>query len=176
MNQEHRNQLFGQFVKLTWGCERHPEEVANMLVTKEDVEPRGLICAMCLSPKEGQEKGELEPKSLKLMLLQIHQSCSSLQQDVGTSAFVDHHINLIRGVAKTHFKDIEQALQTAITAYFQKTKELLNGRYFQDFYLAIQHLLALHSQSPQEPKERREATQWRNKLLNFIFGFEKLAG
>lgn len=128
--QEHRNATFNQFIKLLADCERHPGEVANMIVIKEEVEPRGLVCGLCLFGAEGAKAKELQPKSLKLMLLQIHQSCSALLANVPASAFVDHHINLIRGVAKTHFKEMEANLQPAIAVYFQRIRELLNGKYF----------------------------------------------
>lgn len=78
-----------------------------------------------------QEKELLEPKSLKMALLQIHQTCGTLASSVTTAAFVDHHVTLIRQIAGSHFKDFEESLQQAITVYFQKMRELLNGKYFQ---------------------------------------------
>ena len=78
-----------------------------MIVTKEEVSPRGLICALCLPPLETKkEKEDLEPKSLKMVLLQIHQSCSTVSSSITTTAFVDHHISLIRTITKNHFKEI----------------------------------------------------------------------
>ncbi len=56
------------------------------------------------------------------MMLQIHQSCQTLLSDAVTSAFVDHHIMLIRGIAKNHFKEIEATLQASITTYFHKIR------------------------------------------------------
>jgi len=53
---EHRHQIFGNFLKLSFECAHHPGEQANMIVTKEEVEPRGLICALCLPTTKLQGK------------------------------------------------------------------------------------------------------------------------
>jgi len=87
-----------------------------------------------------------------MMLLQIHQTCGTLLSDVTTAAFVDHHINLIRMIAKNHFKEFEANLQNAISVYFQKTRELLNGKYFIDFYTPIANVVALRTKGPSQDK------------------------
>jgi hypothetical protein len=45
-----------------------------------------------------------EIKPFKMALLQIHNTCKKLMTDVALAAFVDHHLNLIRGIARNHFK------------------------------------------------------------------------
>lgn len=78
-----------------------------------------------------------------MILLQMHQSCTTLTSSIPTAAFVDHHISLIRTITKNHFKDIEVNMHQAITVYFQKIKEMLNGKYFHEFYLTMQQLTLL---------------------------------
>ena len=148
MNEDIRGNIFNQFIKLSCRCDRHPEEIANLIITKEEVEPRGFVCALCLPMSEqARSKEDLEVKSLKMTLLQIHQSCQALLSDAMTAAFVDHHILLIRGIAKNHFKDIEPNLQAAISNYFQKIKDLLTGKYFQEFYLVMSNIEVLKSKN-----------------------------
>ena len=108
------------------------------------------------------------------MLLQIHQSCNTLSSSITTTAFVDHHISLIRTIAKNHFKEIETNLQSAITVYFQKIKELLNGKYFQQFYNIMQNLIVL--KTTKGKSDDREIQRFQQKLTSFIDLFQKMCG
>jgi hypothetical protein len=55
-NVEHRSLTFSSFLKLSFECPHHLGEQANMIVTKEEVSPRGLICALCLPGSKQQAK------------------------------------------------------------------------------------------------------------------------
>lgn len=52
MQEDLRNSIFSQFLKLGCECEKHQGEVANMIITKEEAELKGLVCVTCLSAKE----------------------------------------------------------------------------------------------------------------------------
>lgn len=110
-----------------------------------------------------------------MVLLQIHQSCQTLMGDAITAAFVDHHIFLIRSIIRNQFKDIEINLQSAVTNYFQKIRELLNGKYFNEFYQVMTSILNLKRHLDPSSDHRRLKILT-TKLLSFIFDFSKLAG
>ncbi len=57
MNEDIRGKIFNEFIKLTFECDHHPEEVANLIITREEAERRGLVCVLCL-PK--QENGKFK--------------------------------------------------------------------------------------------------------------------
>lgn len=85
-------------------------------------------------------------RPLKLVLTQVHQSCNALLSDLPTAAFIDHHLHLVRCLARTHLPASQPLLQAAIINCFQKYRDLITGRYFQDFYLI---LAAITSQQKQ---------------------------
>lgn len=139
-----------------------------MVITREEAESRGLACVLCLSGQQGKEESEV--RSLKMTLLQIHQSCQTLMGDATTAAFVDHHILLIRGIVRNQFKEFETNLQASVTNYFQNIRELINGKYFLEFYHCMSSILSLRSQ-PGPSTDQRQLQKWTQKLLAFIFGF-----
>lgn len=57
MNEDIRGKVFNEFIKLSFECDRHPGEVANMIITREDSDNKGLVCVLCLhSPESTKAK------------------------------------------------------------------------------------------------------------------------
>ena len=106
---------------------------------------------------------------LKLALHQIHQNCSTIISDANLAAFVDHHVILIRNIAKTYFKEIEPILQESITTYFKKIRQLINGKYFQEFYIIISNIL-----TSQGNLDKNNTFLFKNQRVNYskrLFAF-----
>jgi hypothetical protein len=134
-----------------------------MFLMDEGSPHRGLICGNCYGESLQSEGVIGAVRPLKLVLAQVHQTCNTLLSDLPTSAFLDHHIHLVRCLARTHLPAKQQLLQAAITNYFQKYRDLATGRHFQDFYLALAALNSQYKQDPNNPQLR--------KLIEFVLGF-----
>jgi hypothetical protein len=166
MEQDIRQQLVKAAAKLHFPCSRHPEEVANMFVLDDGSVHRGLVCGSCYGEMQVSEGvcGAVRP--LKLVLAQVHQSCNTLLGDLPTAAFLDHHLHLVRCLARTHLPAAQPLLQAAITNCFQKYRDLVTGRHFQDFYLALAAITTHPSHAPNKHELR--------KLVDFVLAFERL--
>lgn len=137
MEQDIRQQLITAAAKMQFPCCRHPDEVANMFVMDEGSVHRGLVCGSCFGEMQQNDGVGGAVRPLKLVLSQVHQSCNALLSDLPTAAFIDHHLQLVRCLARTHLPASQPLLQAAITNYFQKYRDLITGRYFQEFYISL---------------------------------------
>lgn len=132
-----------------------------------------MLCGTCYTDiLQGEEKAELQMKPLKFVLAQIHQSCSTLASDLPTSAFIDHHLTLIRSLAKHHLPQVQPVLQASVTNYFQKYRDFITGKYFQEFYASLAVLVALNKEGKgrQQGQERQAALR---KIVDFALNFQR---
>lgn len=113
-------------------------------------------------------------KPLKFVFSQIHQSCTTLISDLNTSAFIDHHLNLIRTLAKHHLPHIQQLVQASVTNYFQKYRDFITGRYFQEFYVALSSIVALYKSNKNRQQEH-EINVHMKKIVDFIINFQRFS-
>ncbi len=139
-----------------------------MFVLDDGSAHRGLVCGSCYGEMQQNEGIVGVVRSLKLVLMQVHNSCNTLISDLPTAAFIDHHLHLVRCLARTHLPAAQPLLQAAITNCFQKYRDLVTGRYFQDFYLI---LAAITSQQKQE----NQGISHLKKLVEFVINFEHLS-
>ena len=118
-----------------------------MFVLDEGSSHRGLVCGSCYEEMQQNEGVNTIVKPLKLVLAQVHQSCNALLSDLPTAAFLDHHLHLVRCLARTHLAASQTILQAAITNCFQKYRDLVTGRHFQDFYVSLAAIVNHSKQS-----------------------------
>ena len=118
-----------------------------MFVLDEGSSHRGLVCGSCYEEMQQYEGVNTIVKPLKLVLAQVHQSCNALLSDLPTAAFLDHHLHLVRCLARTHLAASQTILQAAITNCFQKYRDLVTGRHFQDFYVCLASIVNHSKQS-----------------------------
>jgi hypothetical protein len=112
-------------------------------------------------------------KPLKFIFSQMHQSCTTLISDLNLSAFIDHHIILIRTLAKTHFPTIQEILQASISSYFQKYRDFATGRFFQEYYATLSSIISLNK-SNNSLNRASEIQNLTRKLAEFICMFYRI--
>lgn len=64
-------------------------------------------------------------------------------------------------------------LQSSVTNWFAKYRELINGKYFNEFYAAGAEILSLVTKSNNSSENSTEKFKRLKRLMNFIDGFYK---
>ena len=163
MEEDGRAKIVRDFLARPLPCHKHPHEVANLFHTPEETNQPAFICGHCYHALQ-QPNAKPETKPLKFVITLVHSNCIALLADLQTCAFVEHHLNLIRQLGKQHCGGFEALFHAALSNYFQKYKDLVTGRYFQEFYATLSSIV-----HPPSPAKVAKLTQ---KLQQFVLSFQ----